>query len=327
MRRSQPARRLGAGIGLALAACLVGPGTGLGLATFGDTAQTLSTLSTAACFPADTTPPTVDATVISKAVQYLPGYIRQGGTYQVYAMVSDGGCGVVASVRANVSVLSASQSNLNLNAGTFAVGGVSYGRRSGSVTVRNPLAEGTYAYSITATDAAGNSQLSGGHTVIVDNTRPTGAAVQTANGGATPGRPEAGDSVTFTWSEIVDPQGILAGWTGTPTSVVARIANNASNDRLTVRNAANTAALPFGTTSLAGNYVSATRNFGATGTASTMTWGGDSITITLGTPSGATLTGAAGAMSWPPSGTATDRAGNACLTTAATEPGPADAEF
>ncbi len=55
---------------------------------------------------------------------------------------------------------------------------------------------------------------------------------------------------------------------------------------------------------------------------------GSTITITLGTPSGAVTTaaGAAG-MSWTPSGTATDRAGNACSTTTRNETGAADLDF
>ena len=73
--------------------------------------------------------------------------------------------------------------------------------------------------------------------------------------------------------------------------------------------------------------------FGATGTPSTMTMSGNSITITLGKQSAvglgvdATTAGANGTMSWGPSATATDRAGNAASTAAATESGAADKEF
>jgi hypothetical protein len=326
MPRLSPARRLAAGTVVALAAGLLGPSTGVGLATFSATSQAPSTFATAACFPSDTTPPTVDATVISKTVQYLPGYVRQGGTYHVYASASDN-C-AVATVRANVTALTNGQSALNVAAGAFAVGGVSYGHRSGAVTVRNPLAEGTYAYSLTVTDGAGNSRSFPGYTVVVDNTRPSGTDVQTANGGSTVGKAEAGDSITYTFSEIVDPHRVLAGWTGTPTPVVARLTNNGTADRLTIRNAANMSNLPVGTVSLAGNYVAANRDFGATGSPSVMTWTGTAITVTFGTPSGATLVGATPAvMTWPPSSTVTDRAGNASLTTTVNEPSVLDVEF
>ena len=97
--------------------------------------------------------------------------------------------------------------------------------------------------------------------------------------------------VTLTFSEIIDPQSVLAGWTGAAQNVVVRITNNAGGDLLTVRNAANTAQLPLGSVNLIGTaYVTANRDFGATGTASTMVQSGTTITITLGTPSGATGT-------------------------------------
>jgi len=122
---------------------------------------------------------------------------------------------------------------------------------------------------------------------------------------------------------------VLAGWTGASTSVVVRITDNAGGDQLTVRNAANTAALPLGTVNLVGTaYVTVTRDFGATGAASTMVLSGNTITVTLGTPSGAVGTQAvAVSMIWTPSATPTDRAGNSCLVIAAAEAAPPDIDF
>ena len=55
---------------------------------------------------------------------------------------------------------------------------------------------------------------------------------------------------------------------------------------------------------------------------------GSTITITLGTASGTVLLAAVpGTMSWPPSSTPTDAAGNACSTTTVTETGALDVEF
>ena len=87
--------------------------------------------------------------------------------------------------------------------------------------------------------------------------------------------------------------------------------------------------LPIGSVDLVGTaYVTANRDFGATGTASIMVQSGAAITITLGTPSGATGTQApTGTMAWTPTATVTDRAGNACTTTVANETGAADIEF
>ena len=248
-------------------------------------------------------------------------------TYFVYANVTDAGSGV-ATVRANVSTVTTGQTALALVAGSYSIGGVSYNYRSASVTANAVLAEGAKAYTITATDVATNSVTQGGFSVTVDNTRPTGTNVQTTNAGVA-GQPGLGDTMTLTFSEQIDPQTVLAGWTGTSTPVVVRITQAAGGDQVTVRNAANTAVLPLGTVNLVGtNYVTVTRDFGTPGTASTMVQSGNSITVTLGTPSGAVATQAvANNMIWTPSATATDRAGNTCQTTNATEAVPLDIDF
>ena len=51
---------------------------------------------------------------------------------------------------------------------------------------------------------------------------------------------------------MIDPQSVLAGWTGVGTAVVVRVANAGGGDTLTVRNAANSAQLPLGSTDLGG---------------------------------------------------------------------------
>ena len=59
-----------------------------------------------------------------------------------------------------------------------------------------------------------------------------------------------------------------------------------------------------------------------------MTRSGNSITVVLGTQSGAGTTAATnGTMGWTPSSSAYDRAGNASTTAAASETGAADREF
>lgn len=324
MRRA----RVGAtAISLILAGYLVTGGPVLSLALHSSQEAVTGTFTTAASFP-DVTPPTVSASVISKATPYLPGFIRQGGAYHVYADVADAGSGV-STVSADVSTITTGSTSVALVAGSYSIGGVTYGYRSASLTANATLTAGAKAYTIAATDVAGNSVTQGGFSVTVDNTRPGASAIATANGAAIVGRPEAGDSVTFTFSETIDPQSILAGWTGAATSVVVRITNAAGGDTLTIRNAANAAQLPLGSVNLGGTgYLGATRDFGATGTRSSMSQSGASITIVLGTASGATTTQASPTtMVWTPAAAATDLAGNACLTTALTEGGVADVEF
>jgi hypothetical protein len=242
-------RAAAAALAILLAGHLVGGGRAT-RALLIDQETDASTFSTAATFP-DVTPPVVASSVISKTVPYLPGHVAQGGTYHVYANVTDAGSGV-ASVRANVSGITTGQTSVALVAGSYSIGGVAYGYRSASVTANGTLAAGAKAYTITAADVATNSVTQGGFSVNVDNTRPTGAAIATVNGGAIVGRPELGDSITFTFSEIIDPESVLPTWTGTSTSVVVRIANVAGGDTLTVRNAANSAQLPFGSVNLGG---------------------------------------------------------------------------
>ncbi len=317
---------------MSLGGFLVGGGARTSFALFGDQETTDSTLSTAACFaPTDVVAPSVSSTVISKTVLYLPGYVRQAGTYYGYANVADAGCipSGISTVTADVSSVTTGQTAVALVAGSYTVGGVSYNYRTASLTANGTLAEGSKAYTITSTDVATNSQTQSGYAVIVDNTRPTGTDIQITNGGATAGKPEIADVLTYTFSEPIDPQTVLAGWTGASTSVVVRVGHNNGGDRVTIRNAANTVQLPFGTINLIGlNYVTANRDFGATGTPSTMVASGNTITVTLGTASGATGTETATNNStWVPTTTLTDRAGNTCQTTTATETGGADVEF
>lgn len=277
--------------------------------------------------PHDVTAPTVSSAVIAKSTGGVGGYVRQNGQYYVYANVSDQGSPAsgVATVRANVSTVTTGATSVALSAGSFTVEGVSYGYRSALQTASNPLSAGSKSFSITATDVAGNGATQGGFSVTVDNTAPSASDVQTVNGGATAGRAETGDRLVLTFSEPMDPYSVLAGWSGTPTTVTVRLVQNGGGDRVQIRNAANTATLPLGTVFLnRTDFTTATRNF----TASTMVVSGSTITITLGTPSGAVTTAAGTAgMSWTPSGTATDRAGNACSTTTRNETGAADLDF
>lgn len=280
---------------------------------------------------ADWVAPSATASVIGKSQGGVPGYIRQGGTYMVYANVSDSGGppSGIASVAANASAITTAQSAAALSSGSFAIGGVAYSHRSGTLTANGTLAAGSYSYSLASKDLAGNSRTQSGYTVIVDNTAPTAADIQTAGkSGGTTGKAELGDSITYTFSEPIDPHSILANWTGAATNVVVRM-SNVTNDPLTVYNAANTTQLPLGSVSMGRNdYVSANATFGASGTASTMVQSGNSITITLGTPSAGTGTaGSNGTMNWTPSASAYDRAGNAETTTARAETGSADREF
>jgi hypothetical protein len=282
---------------------------------------------------ADWDPPTAASSTIAKSQGGIPGFIHQGGTYNVYSSVTDAGSPAsgVASVTANLATITTAQGAAPLAPGTFPVGSETDNYRTANLTANATLAAGTYSYSLTSTDKAGYARTQSGYTVTVDNTPPTAADIQTTNkSGNIAGRPDIGDSVIFTFSEQIDPASILAGWSGASTNVVARINNNTpTNDQLSIYNATNSTQLPLGTVNLGRtDYVSGNATFGATGTASTMTQSAAVITIVLGTASsGPTTTLLSGSMIWSPSATPTDRAGNAESTAARTETGTADKDF
>ncbi len=277
--------------------------------------------------------PVASASAIARTTAGATGSIKAGASYYVYATVGDTGnpASGVATVTANVTALTSGGGSVALTAGSYTVGATTYTYRSAAQTAKASLTAGSYAYTLTLADADSNSATQSGFSVTVDATAPSAADVQSTNlAGGTAGKPEAGDRVVLTFSEPIDPRSILAGWTGAATSVVVRITEGgAGNDALTVRNMTNSAQLPLGSVNLGRtDFVTATRDFGATSTAATMTQSGNAITLTLGTPSGTTGTGAgAAAMIWTPVATATDIAGNAATTTARTETGTADLDF
>ena len=186
------------------------------------------------------------------------------------------------------------------------------------------VADGFYDFRALATDNAGNNTASTLQTNIrIDNTVPTAADIQTVNSGIA-GRPTTGDQVIYTFSEAMQPATILTGFTGASINVTVRLNNVGGGDQLLVYNAANTTATNLGTmrTGNAG-YVTVNRTFTAT-----MVMTGNTIIVTLGTPSGATNTVAANAtLSWTPLATMLDLAGNAMSTTPRNETGAADWNF
>ena len=273
----------------------------------------------------DNTAPTVTSVSVYKAAGGSAGYIRQAGTYYVYANVSDSGGGALQTITADASSLTTGQTTIAMTAGSYTVGSSTFNYRTALQTASNPLTAGTTTVSVTATDTGGNSTQTSS-AVTVDNTAPAASDIQTTNvGGGTTGRAEAGDTIVYTFTEPIEPVSILAAWTGGSTNVTVRLNNNGVSDNVTIYNAANTTQLPLGTITLnRTDYTTGSRTF----TGSTMVMSGSTITITLGTPSAATTTAAATAtMSWTPSATATDLAGNACSTAARPEGGTADKDF
>jgi hypothetical protein len=281
----------------------------------------------------DRAAPAVSASVIAKASAWTPGSVRQGGSYYVYANVTDIGdpASGLASVNVDVSAVTSGQTAVTLTAGSYSAGGVAYNHRSAALTAGTPLSEGAKSYTVSATDTVGNSATQAGLSVTVDNTAPSASDIQAANGGSTAGRAERNDTITYTFSEPIDPNSILSGWNGVATDVVVRLDEGGflQADKLLVYDAGNSTQLSLGTVDLGeSGYVFTSRTFGATATRSRVQLSATTITVTLGTASGAVTDPLfASTMTWTPSSSAYDPAGNTMSTASRSESGPDDKEF
>jgi hypothetical protein len=290
------------------------------LAAFTSTTSAANTVATAA----DWTAPSVSSTVIAKTTGYLAGSIKQGGTYYIYANVADSGnpASGISTVKTDVSAVTSGQTNLTLTAGTYSVNGVSYNYRSASQTAGSPLS-GTKNYTITSTDALAYSNLQTGYSVALDNTAPTATGIATGNtGGGNQGLAEAGDTITFTFSEQIDPQSIQAGWTGASTNVTVEFQDGGCLLVLCGSDSFTIPGLPFGTVDLASaGYYGCTvigivcDKTPASFVNSAMVASANTITITLGTRSGGSGSfndvGSNNDMAWDSTTTPYDAAGNA----------------
>ena len=309
------------------------------LAAFTGSSSAANTVATAA----DWVAPTVGTTVIAKQTGYLAGSIKQGGTYYIYANVADNGNppAGIATVRGDVNVITPGQTSVTLTVGSYSVNGVSYNYRSGVLTATNPLSAGSRDYSITSTDALSYAATQTFSTTV-DNTAPSALDIQTTNkAGGTAGRAETGDTIVYTFSEQIDPQSILAGWTGASTTVVVYLQDGGctlilcSADWIEIYNGGSQLTtlgdVDLGDAGYTGGGLLGSQSptiFGATGTPSTMVQSGATITVTLGTRSGSAAdTGGSTTTAWDSATSPYDAAGNAATGNIRSEMGGGDREF
>lgn len=230
---------------------------------------------------------------------------------------------------------------LNIYSGTAATGTPVLTRSvtpSGATwsTSVTTLGQGTYTAQATQADSAGNTAKSATRTFTIDTTAPTRASISAANGTGTPGHLDAGDAITFTYSEPMLASSILSGWSGASgTPVVVRFFT-AANDAFTVLDGSSLAnvKLDAGTTGGGGvslaspNYVTGQVNFTAT-----LTQSADkrSFVVTLASPDNASRIAAtpvtARNMVWTPKAGPTDLAGNALASTATYTETDSDQDF
>jgi hypothetical protein len=162
-------------------------------------------------------------------------------------------------------------------------------------------------------------------TITVDNVAPTAVDIQAANGG-TANTMDAGDTLTFTYSEAILPSSLLSAWDGTATAVTVRVNDAGANDTLEVYDGANTTKLNLTAAAMDLNRDVAGTN--ATFSA-TMQRSGNAVVVTLGALVSGTLKYGVkkGRMTWAPSTAATDLADNAVSAAAVTEGGGNDRDF
>jgi hypothetical protein len=305
-----------------LVVALVGAWSGVTFAAFKNPQGSSGNLVTAA---PDWKPPTV--TGGGGQLNGPLGYIKQGDTVYLFLNVNDTGnpASGVASVSASVTVPGYGSVTMPMTAGSYNVRGQTYNYRSAAQATPAPFPEQTLDVDVTATDNAGNTATPS-FPVVVDNTAPTATDVQAPSAGTT-GRIEANDKLVLTSSEKLDSYSILNGWSGGAQAITARLVDGgAGNDTIQFWDSANTTQLTaLGTVNLGRiDYTIATWTLPG----SSMTQSGSTITVTLGSPSGATTTAVTtGNLIWTPSATATDMAGNAMSATPRTETGTLDRDF
>lgn len=198
------------------------------------------------------------------------------------------------------------------------------------------VGDGSYDLRAVLLDARGTTTTS---TVVaartVDNSPLRALDVQAANGGGSVGRLDNGDTITYTYTERVNPASLVAGWSGAARNVTVRlrdgnlVGGGAKDDTLDVTG------VNLGAVNLKADYVKSgkTVQWSGTMTATTVTEGTSTRTVvkvTLGAvSSGSGLRTVSGTptMVWTPSASATDLTGQKCSTAPATEGGAADRDF
>ena len=204
------------------------------------------------------------------------------------------------------------------------------------------VADAAYDLRAVLVDGAGKSTSSA--TVAnrrVDNAPVRGADVQTANGGGTAGRLDAGDSITFTYSKEMSSSSIASGWNGSATAVTLRLRDGGLSGVGTgsgmdvVDVLVGSTPVNLGSVNLRGDYIKTgkTTQFAATMTASTVSVNGANVTVVRVTLNALSSGGAlrtattTGAMIWTPSTNATDLTGVRSTNAPVTETGALDREF
>jgi hypothetical protein len=171
------------------------------------------------------------------------------------------------------ATMSASGNTVSVTLGTIA---------SGSASVKTATLQSLASWTEMATpfDAAGNVA---GSLSLPQFGRSSFAATNKTFG--TTGKPETGDRVAFTYSDVPLLSSIVSGWSSGSQTVMVKMTdksvNGTTSDQLSVYNSSGSTLLPLGIVALNGDHV--TGGTTLTFSNSTMTASGSTVYITLGT--------------------------------------------
>ncbi len=201
--------------------------------------------------------------------------------------------------------------------------------------------DGPYDLRAILTDGAGKETISANVAGRrVDNSPLRGVDVQAFNSAGIQGLLDAGDTISFTYSQQINLASVTPGWTGAALPVTVRLRDGSilgtgnSGDTLDVQRPGSTVNL--GTVNTKGNFAKNRRTitYNATLTAATVTVAGvlsTVVTVTLGgvvSGSGSNRTSStAAAMVWAPTSTVSTTAGLASSIAPAIETGTLDRDF
>jgi hypothetical protein len=160
-----------------------------------------------------------------------------------------------------------------------------------AVTLPAGVSEGTHRIFAVGSSSAIDSVAA---TILVNTVPPRPTALVTANGGATAGAAEAGDSVSVTFSERLKASSLCAAWADDDTTkafsagVVVTVTNDGSPSSVDILTVAVPACGPggfhFGSVNLGDKgFVKggSTATFGVSGTSSTISWNPAMMTLTI----------------------------------------------
>ena len=321
---------------LLLLGVVLGIVTPVSLATFRE--QAVSTGNTVTADP-DWIAPAVAAAAVQKSQGGKAGYVKPGGSYYLCTKIGpDSGnpASGLKSVTADLTRLT--DSLLNQVLGTLLSGpctSPTYDRSSGPHTVKADATSG--AVSVTTRDNDDNTRT-GTASVTVDGRPPSAVSFSATNGGATVNRVETNDVLVFTYDEPIDPESLVAGWSGAAayTGLTVRFTNAGGSDMLDVWRGTPLLSpqVPVTLTSGTSNYLSLNNQYVKNEvrfTGSSMTIVGNTVRVTLGTPNVPTnvvTSSGTNPTTWRTSPNLFDWAGNTRATQTITEgAAEGDAEF